>query len=519
MRHSYNRRLATEHDFKEFCYTYFPNHFYALPSEMHEELFTKVQEAIDNGLPDNLGYAAPRGNAKSTIVSFALPIWVAVFKKKHYIIIVSDTASQADDFLQNIKAEFEENELLIEDFGDLTGLIWTNSDIVLRDGDVRIQALGAGKKIRGRRYKQWRPDLIVCDDLENDEHIMSPDQRKKDETWYTKALSKAGDERTDKVIIGTILHYDSLLTKILKNPIYHTKKYQSVIQWSNSALWDEWERLVTNLDDPSRLKTAYSFFEANKVEMLAGTRVLWPEKENYYSLMLQRVADGPAAFSSEKQNEPLSDEDRRFLPEWFQFYEDGELEGRELFTLGYVDPSLGKAGGDYSAITIIGVDTNYQVYVLDADIDKRKPDVIILDVLGKHAKFKTQRFGVEENQFQEYFKDNAKKAALEQGSDIKIIGVRQHSDKILRIESLQPDIKNGRIKFRRDQQRLIEQLINFPSAAHDDGPDALEGAMSMVGKRSAVADFYRQQADEVTKSEESILQNPSIQNIGRWLPR
>lgn len=484
---------------------------------MHEELFVELQKAIDNGLPDNLGYAAPRGNAKSTIASFALPIWCAVFKKKHYMIIVSDTASQADDFLQNIKAEFEDNELLIEDFGYLQGLVWTNSDIVLRDGDCRIQALGAGKKIRGRRYKQWRPDLIVCDDLENDEHIMSPDQRKKDETWYNKALSKAGDERTDKVVIGTILHYDSLLTKILLNPTYRTKKYQAVINWSNSPLWDEWERLVTNLDDLDRLNTAKAFFEANKLSMLDNTRVLWPEKENYYSLMLQRIADGPAAFSSEKQNEPLTDEDRRFLAEWIQYYDDSEIEGKELFALGYVDPSLGKAGGDYSAIIIIGVDTNHQVYVLDADIDKRKPDVIILDVLGKHKKFKTQRFGVEENQFQEYFKDNAQKAAAEEKSDIRIIGVRQHSDKILRIESLQPDIKNGRIKFRRDQQRLIEQLVNFPSAAHDDGPDALEGAMNLVGKRSAVAEYYRQKSDEATQSKESIIQNPTLQNLDKWI--
>lgn len=489
---------------------------------MHEEMFTEIQEAIDNGLPDNIADAAPRGNAKSTIVSFALPIWCAVFKKKHYIVIVSDTADQANDFLGNIKAEFEDNALLIDDFGDLIGLVWTNSDLVLKGEEVRIQALGAGKKIRGRRYKQWRPDLIIGDDLENDENIQSSDQRNKMESWHNKALSKAGDERTDKIVIGTIMHYDSLLSKLLKNPIYKTKKYQSVIQWSNSPLWVDWERIITDLSNLNRLADGKAFFEAHKEEMLAGTLVLWPEKEPYYSLMLQRIADGPAAFSSEKQNEPLSDDDRRFHPSWIQYYDDKDLVGKELYVVGFLDPSMGKKGGDEgskskrdpSAIITLGSDYNYQIYVLDADIQLRHPDVIITDVLHKHGLFHYKKFGVEVNQFQEFFKDSLQKEIENEKVDLPIVSVRQHADKILRIQSLQPDIKNGRVKFRRDQQTLIDQLTNFPSADHDDGPDALEGAMGLVGKRSGIADFYKEAAHEsVKQTPGSFLQNTSLQGF------
>lgn len=493
---------------------------------MHEELFQEIQEAIDNGIPDNLAKAAPRGNAKSTIVSLALPLWVTVYKKKHYVLVISDTADQANDFLANIKSEFEDNALLKDDFGNLVGrIVWSNSDIITAT-DIRIQALGMGKKVRGRRYKQWRPDLIICDDLENDENIQSPDQRKKDDIWYKKALSKAGDERTDKIFIGTILHYDSLLAKILKNPIYSSKKYQSVLAWSTSPLWDEWERIITNLDDPQRLQNAYNFFKENVSIMLEGTKVLWPQKEDYYTLMVQLIADGPAAFSSEKQNEPLSDEDRRFLPEWIKYYEDSELQGKELFIVGFVDPSMGKKGSDYSAIIILGMDSNYQIYVLDADIERRHPDIIINDVLEKHIKFnyEMRSFGVEENQFQEYFKDNMKKemnewleiGKLKQALSIK--GVKQVADKILRIESLQPDIKNGRVKFRREHKKLIEQLVNFPSADHDDGPDALEGAITLLGKKSAIADYYKSQANEANQStSESILKNPNLQALATQL--
>ena len=508
-----DRIKQCEHNFRRFCFTYFRHHFVENPSIMHEELFEDIQEAIDNNLPDLLTRAAPRGNAKSTLASLALPIWCAVYKKKNYILLVSDTADQADDFLQNVKNEFEDNELLLEDFGDLQGIIWTGSNIVTSTG-IRLQALGAGKKVRGRKWRQHRPDLIVCDDLENDENIQSADQRKKNESWYYRALAQSGDKTTDIFVVGTILHYDSLLTKLLKNPIYNTKTYKSVIKWSPSAKWDEWERIIVNLEDPDHIKNAEAFFEANKEEMLADTKVLWEEKENYYTLMVQRISAGPAAFASEKQNEPLSDDERRFLESWIQYYEESDLAGLKLQTVGFVDPSMGKMGGDFSAIITLGVDPNGLVYVLSADMAKRHPDIIINDLISQYETYHHTVVGVEINQFQEYFRDSLSKKLQEVGISIPIRGIRQHSDKMLRIQSLQPDIKNGRVKFRRDQRELIEQLVNFPSAAHDDGPDALEGALGLVAKRSALLDYYEEQANNANNSTQSFLRNPNLQRLG-----
>jgi len=101
------------------------------------------------------------------------------------------------------------------------------------------------------------------------------------------------------------------------------------------------------------------------------------------------------------------------------------------------------------------------------------------------------------------------------GLGINIKGIKSHSDKILRIQSLQPAIKNGRIRFRRDQQRLVEQLINFPMADHDDGPDALELATSLLRAGSGFLEYYRDKADESKKKTAiSFLQNPNLQRIG-----
>ena len=203
---------------------------------------------------------APRGHAKSTTFTFKDSIHAAVYAYKHYEIILSDSSEQAEGFLTDIKTEFEENAALKEDFGDLEGRVWKSSVILLKNG-VKIEAIGSGKKIRGRRHKQWRPDLIVCDDLENDENVNTADQRKKLRNWFYKAVSKAGDTYTDIVYIGTLLHFDALLANVAKNPSYRTAKYRGVISFAeNEVLWDAWEKIYTDLTNDRRQEDARAFY-------------------------------------------------------------------------------------------------------------------------------------------------------------------------------------------------------------------------------------------------------------------
>ena len=109
-----------------------------------------------------------------------------------------------------------------------------------------VEAIGSGKKIRGRKHRNWRPDLLVLDDIENDENVRTPEQRKKLESWFLKAVSKAGDDYTDIIYIGTLLHYDSLLAKTLNNPGYKAIKYKAVISFSNEE--DLWNCLLYTSD-------------------------------------------------------------------------------------------------------------------------------------------------------------------------------------------------------------------------------------------------------------------------------
>ena len=129
---------------------------------------------------------------------------------KHYILLLSDSSEQAEGFLSDIRVELEENGIIKEDFGELKGNKAWKTSVLLTSTNIKIEAIGSGKKVRGRRHRNWRPDLIVLDDIENDENVYTKEQRNKLSNWYFKAVSKAGDTYTDIVYIGTILHISSL---------------------------------------------------------------------------------------------------------------------------------------------------------------------------------------------------------------------------------------------------------------------------------------------------------------------
>lgn len=504
------KRLAAI-DLSYFGRAYLSHYFRRKSPKFHQELdaiWTEgvlkgkepVREAKEvNRLPgSHQVIAAPRGHAKSTNFTFKDTLHATLYCYKHYIMLLSDSSEQAEAFLEDIKTELEDNADILMDFGSLKGEKAWRSSVILTKSDIKIEAIGSGKKIRGRKHRNWRPDLIVLDDVENDENVNTPEQRKKLKGWFQKAVSKAGDTYTDIMYIGTILHYDSLLNNTLKNPRYHAKKYQAVISEAvNRKLWEEWEAIYVNLANEDHQEDARTFFEANRAEMLLGTEVLWEEKLTYYDLMEIKVSEGEAAFNSELQNNPIDPENASFNEEWFDFYEDGEVDfsNPKFIFIGANDPSLGKnKKSDTSSIINLALDTKTgYLYVETASVEKRKPDVIMEDIFETHRRLLRDykkgfyKFGMETVQFQYYFKEVVAQKSVELGIYLPIEEINSNSNKILRIESLQPYIKNKYIKFSRKHKELLKQLSEFPMGKNDDAPDGLHMAVTLAGMVKNIA--------------------------------
>jgi hypothetical protein len=212
---------------------------------------------------------APRGNAKSTWATFAYPIWCACHGTEPYIVLTSDTGDQARQYLDNIRNELEGNDGLLRDYPDLVegATSWSQDKVRLGNGVV-LKALGTGSKIRGRRERQHRPTLILVDDPQNEEHIISPLQRERSWNWLVKDVCNAGGPRTNILVLGTALHRESIVCRLQTTPGWQCRVFRSIIQWpARMDLWREWEDILLDHRNPEREAAARSFYLAHEGEM------------------------------------------------------------------------------------------------------------------------------------------------------------------------------------------------------------------------------------------------------------
>jgi len=489
-----------------FASVYLDRHFRLRPSRMHEEIFD-LARAASCERSRRLAIAAPRGHAKSTVISLAYVLWAAVHEKEPYIILASATQEQAAALLRHVKDELEDNERLRTDFPGACPSLdgrraapWRGTKVRPPSGVV-IHAVGAGQQIRGLRNAEHRPSLIIADDLEAPELVVSEDQRDKTREWFEKTLLKAGDGNTNAIIVGTVLHYDSLLSRVLdpaRSPGWTSRRYKALIsEPEDTAAWSTWENIYCELEQWEGISGpdgAAAYFDAHREDMLRGSEVLWPEKDPLETLMETRVREGRAAFQSEKQNEPL-DPDRCVFDLDAMTYWDDEFASVEALLqhhkgslscwIGW-DPSLGKRTGDYSAIIVIAHDRQDDIsYVIVADIARRPPQEAIGRIVEYARMYNVDQIVVESNGFQEGLQKDIEATASAQGVRVGIDGVQNTGEKRGRIALLEPKMRQGKVRLSRRHTELLDQLRQFPLGSHDDAPDALEMVVKAVNEPRA----------------------------------
>jgi predicted phage terminase large subunit-like protein len=399
--------------------------------------------------------AAPRGHAKSTIISLAYTLWNALNLKKKFIIICSDTFPQAKMFLETLKTELETNEFLISLYGQQKTDKWTESDIELKSG-VRIMAKGAEMKFRGLKYGRFRPDLIIIDDLENDEMVESRERRQKLERWFNGTLLPSLDLAGQVVYIGTILHDDALLMKVLhKYPGWETKLYQA-IQPDGTALWPE-------------------HLDLEKLEQI---------KEDYTSIGQLDL------FMAEYMNDPITDESREFKREYFKYYETPPEELKIAIT---VDPAISKkTHADFSVVYVQGVDKDNNRYCLEYIRKRMDPYELCEAIFQLSDKWKPWTVGIEKVAFQEALIYIMKDEMRKRNKFFKITEISTRSDKTMKIRGLVPMYAAGVMHHRAEHTALEEELLRFPKGVHDDVIDAQAMQQELVRKPMQHQQIVRQ---------------------------
>lgn len=186
---------------------------------------------------------APRGHAKTTAVTLAFVLASILFGHRDFVLIVGSTEKNAKDSLDDIKVELTENEALIEAF-HIHGLSTDNAtELVGHVGErvFKIVVKGSEQKLRGTKWRKRRPNLVVVDDLEDDEQVMNKDRRDKLSDWFLNALLPVGSDECVFRVLGTILHEDSLLNKLLSDKSWISKRYSAHKDFDDFSqiLWPE----------------------------------------------------------------------------------------------------------------------------------------------------------------------------------------------------------------------------------------------------------------------------------------
>jgi len=221
-------RAEMRKTFSGFMLLYFAHYITLAPSEHHADLIQHVEDHTIKFF----AATGHRGLAKTSIGSIMASIFFACEQPDLYpfIIIVSDTRSQVVDLISDIRKEFEENQLLIRDYGDQSkGLTkqkdWTKTSLLLSCG-VRIMGLSRGQRIRGRKHRQHRPSVVMVDDPETMEKVDKKEYRDKTEKWMRGEVIPAIEESQGRLLVyGNILHTDAIMMRLKNDPLFLHRDY------------------------------------------------------------------------------------------------------------------------------------------------------------------------------------------------------------------------------------------------------------------------------------------------------
>ena len=412
--------------------------------------------------------AAPRYHAKSTAVTHAYTLASVLFRESRYVLIVSDTVTQAVQFLGDIKKELLENDDLRSLFGVKEFPKDTEDDLIveLEDGwTFRIQAKGSEQKLRGLKWANLRPDLIIGDDMENDEIVMNKDRRQKFKRWFYGALIPCVSSTGKIRIVGTILHLDSLLENLM--PASQLVSHRGV----KSLIKEDLKEYSSNVLPWRSVK-----YRAHTDDFKS---LLWPEMKSAAEFRMQKddyVRQGLAdVYSQEMLNIPLDITDTFFKKTDFVPIKEEDRK-KNLVYYATCDLAVSQSQkADYSAFVVGGMDEDGRLYCKHV-IKQRMDALEIVDTILMIQKiYKPVLFGLEQGTIQKAIGPYLNEEMLKRGEFINTVLLKPSGDKLTRARSIQARMRSGACKFDKDAewyQGFEDELLRFPRDKHDDQVDA-----------------------------------------------
>lgn len=409
--------------------------------------------------------AAPRGFAKSTAVTHSYVLAEVLFRQSKFVVIVSDTESQAAMFLGDIKNELLENEDLIHLFGvdRFTKMNETDIIVQMKDGyKFRIVAKGAEGLRRGLKWDSLRPDLIVCDDMESDEAVSSKDRRTKLKNWFYATLLPSRSPSGKVRMIGTILHMDSLLENVMPK--------DKALTTTSTALRND------NLKNLRRSWTSLRY----KAHNADYSHLLWEEKMNedkLKKLKQQYVDQGlPDVYSREYLNYPIDESFAYFHREDLLPMVDEDFEKDKQYYAA-IDFAVSTADrSDYTVIAVGGLDSRGILHIVDIRRGRWDSLEIVDEMFSVQQRYTPELFITERGAIEKAIGPFLKQEMLNRNIYMNLDANTPTRDKMSRARGIQARLRAGSVRFDREAEwflTLEEEMTRFPKDKHDDQVDAI----------------------------------------------
>ena len=444
---------------------YLKHYFTVEPADFHYLLSMVLQSELpDDELLEIIGF---RGSAKSTFSVLALPLYLALEQKQHFIIVAGDTTTQTKLNIENIRYELESNPILIQDYGIVfnNDRNWSVDKLLLSSGTL-IMGRSRGQKMRGLRHRQFRPQVVIVDDAEDLEWVKEKKNRDKTERWFNGEVIPAQQEDKSKLIlIGNLLHKDALMMRVKKSkkpdgtPLFRCLQFPLIHPKTKKVMW------VGKY--PTKEAVA-------KQKAKVRSAVTWSRE---YLLKI------------------ISEEDQVIKEEDIHTYKNNLVDKRNDKGELEHKPMDGGVGEDLAISEKQTADCTAMVSGVKIKLGERTHLLIKPNPVNKRMGFDASlkaaakvnavmpfgtKWFVEDVGFQRAAIEKMKKEGL------SVYPMRPITDKKARLEAVSPFIIDGTILFPEfGCEDLIEQLLGFGSEEHDDLVDALVYLiMGMTKRRS-----------------------------------
>lgn len=427
-----------------FFHLYFADYIKFKTADFQREIF-RITEDETSGLAVVMAF---RGSGKSTIVSLSYPLWAILGRQgKRFVVILSQTQRQAKQLLSHIKAALERNPLLRADLGPFKEETdeWGGYSLVIPRYNARIMAASSEQSIRGMRHLQFRPDVIVADDVEDLFSTRTQEGRDKTYAWFKGDVLPAGASETKVIVVGNLLHEDSLLRRL-----------QGEI-------------------DSGAMKGIYRMFPVLNEKGEALWPGKFPAKETINAERLKYADEH--MWQREFCLTIIPEEDQVIKREWIAYYDDFPESHLCKWTKIGIDLAISeKDHADYTAMvtgSLFGSGKDAKLYIHPHPVNQR------MDFPASIEKAKLLADTKRDGRISEFLVEEvAYQAAFTQALRIHHYPARGvqvgRFDKRSRLASVSQFIKEGRILFpKKGCEHLITQLVHFGVEKHDDLMDAL----------------------------------------------